>query len=99
MRHFGRYFFTTAIDLLCACFLIVRMRCWCRLYRFIPFLLFVPGDREGRPYISCRSGRAMWADNAVSKINTDYEIGPNTVTLSEAKVYRAGCRDASLRSA
>jgi hypothetical protein len=30
MRHFARYSFSTAIDWLCTCFLVVRMR---RLYR------------------------------------------------------------------
>jgi len=37
---------------------------------FITFLPFVPDDREGRPYISCRSEQATWADkSAVSAIN------------------------------
>jgi hypothetical protein len=38
--------------------------------QLVPFVPFVPGDREGRPYISCRSGQGTWADeSAVCAIN------------------------------
>jgi hypothetical protein len=52
MRHFARYSFSTAIDLLRACFLVVRMR---RLYRLNHAAVRV--QQEGSPVmLRCGSG-------------------------------------------